>query len=104
MTLSTLSASLLAHSSELLVATVSQLVSSVETRPAGRSVRLSASAPSLLVEGTSLERDLVPIVSPADIHGTGEGRWGRRGKGTSLERDLVPIVSPADIHGTGEGR
>ncbi|XP_043229917.1 vacuolar protein sorting-associated protein 13A-like [Amphibalanus amphitrite] len=67
-TLSTLSASLLAHSSELLVATVSQLVSSVETRPAARSVRLSASAHSLLVEGTSLERDLVPIVSPADIH------------------------------------
>ena len=99
MTLSTLSASLLAHSSELLVATVNQLVSSVETRPAAHSVRLSASAHSLLVEGTSLERDLVPIVSPADIHGKGgEGEsWG-----TSLERGWVREALPVALRGREE--
>jgi hypothetical protein len=53
------------------VVTLAQFLASLETRPTGEAFKLSARVESFVVEGASIEHDLVPIITADNIY-TGE--------------------------------
>lgn len=52
---------------EILVLTLAQFLASIETRPSAEAFKLSARVESLVVEGASVENDLVPIITADNI-------------------------------------
>lgn len=52
--------------------TLHHLLTSIETRPAARAFHLSFRSESFLVEGVTLEQDLVPIITAEQPSGGGE--------------------------------
>lgn len=60
-TLANCSLSLINRGREVLVATITQFLASAETRPSAHAFKLSARVDSIIVEGSSLEHDLIPI-------------------------------------------
>lgn len=71
-TLANCTLSLVNGGKEILVATVTHFLSSLETRPGAKAYKVSARTESIVIEGASLENDLVPIVT-ADCVTSGEG-------------------------------
>lgn len=61
-TLANFSLSLLSKNKEVLVATVTQFLTSMETAPKLSAFKISARAESCVVEGVSQEGDLVPLI------------------------------------------
>lgn len=70
-TLANCTLSLVNGGKEILVATVTHFLSSLETRPGAKAYKVSARTESIVIEGASLENDLVPIVT-ADCVTSGE--------------------------------
>ncbi|KAM7249006.1 hypothetical protein ACFE04_004047 [Oxalis oulophora] len=66
-TVANLSLSLSSGGSEVLVVTMSDILTSIETRPAANSYKISASVESVVVEGASVEYSLIPIISSDNI-------------------------------------
>lgn len=62
-TLANCALSLINENREILVMTLTQFLMSVETRPSASAFRLSARTESFVVEGASVEHDLVPIIT-----------------------------------------
>ncbi|KAG1650405.1 Vacuolar protein sorting-associated protein 13C [Nymphon striatum] len=62
-TLANCALSLIDQNREILVMTLTQFLMSVETRPSADAFRLSARTESFVVEGASVEHDLVPIIT-----------------------------------------
>ncbi|KAG8198773.1 hypothetical protein JTE90_007083 [Oedothorax gibbosus] len=62
-TLANCTVSLVNEGKEILVATVTHFLSSLETRPGAKAYKVSARTESVVIEGASLENDLVPIVT-----------------------------------------
>ncbi|GIY87397.1 vacuolar protein sorting-associated protein 13C [Caerostris extrusa] len=52
---------------EILVATVTHFLSSLETRPGAKAYKVSARTESIVIEGASLENDLVPIITADNV-------------------------------------
>jgi hypothetical protein len=69
-TLANLAVSLLSHGHEIVVATLTQFLASVETRPAVSAFKFSARAESFVLEGVGSENELMPLLS-ADTLNTG---------------------------------
>ncbi|KAK2588797.1 hypothetical protein KPH14_001672 [Odynerus spinipes] len=61
-TLANFSLSLLSKNKEVLVLTITQFLTSIETAPKLSAFKISARAESFVIEGVSLEGDLVPLV------------------------------------------
>ncbi|RZF33558.1 hypothetical protein LSTR_LSTR008204 [Laodelphax striatellus] len=59
--------SLINRGREILVVTVAQFLASLEIRPSARAYKISARVESLVVEGASIEHDLVPILTADNI-------------------------------------
>ncbi|KFM68119.1 Vacuolar protein sorting-associated protein 13C, partial [Stegodyphus mimosarum] len=62
-TLANCTLSLINGDREILVATVTHFLSSLETRPGAKAYKVSARTESVVIEGASLENDLVPIIT-----------------------------------------
>lgn len=67
-TLANCSLSLLKRGHEVLVFSLAQFLASIETRPAARAFKLSARVESFLIEGASVEHDLVPIITADSLY------------------------------------
>ncbi|XP_024221985.1 vacuolar protein sorting-associated protein 13C [Bombus impatiens] len=59
--------SLLSYNREILVVTITQLLTSVEIRPLMSAFKVSARAESFVIEGVSAEGDLVPLITVDNI-------------------------------------
>ncbi|KAF8773523.1 Vacuolar protein sorting-associated protein 13C like protein [Argiope bruennichi] len=59
--------SLVNNGKEILVATVTHFLSSLETRPGAKAYKVSARTESIVIEGASLENDLVPIITADNV-------------------------------------
>ncbi|CAL1270146.1 unnamed protein product [Larinioides sclopetarius] len=59
--------SLVNSGKEILVATVTHFLSSLETRPGAKAYKVSARTESIVIEGASLENDLVPIITADNV-------------------------------------
>ncbi|KAG8309677.1 hypothetical protein J6590_078973 [Homalodisca vitripennis] len=66
-TLANCNLSLVNRGREILVLTLAQFLASIETRPSARAFKLSARVESFVVEGASVEHDLVPIITADNI-------------------------------------
>ncbi|KAK0164246.1 hypothetical protein PV328_002894 [Microctonus aethiopoides] len=66
-TLANWSLSFFSNNREILVATVTQFLTSIETRPELSAYKISARAESLVIEGASSENDLIPLVTADNI-------------------------------------
>lgn len=66
-TLANCSLSLVNHRSEVLVVTLTQFLASLETRPSAEAFKISARAESFVVEGASVENDLIPMITADNI-------------------------------------
>lgn len=55
------------HRSEVLVVTLTQFLASLETRPSAEAFKISARAESFVVEGASVENDLIPMITADNI-------------------------------------
>lgn len=55
--------SLINRGKEILVLTLAQFLASVETRPSAKAFKASARIESFVMEGASIEHDLVPIIT-----------------------------------------
>ncbi|KDR17657.1 Vacuolar protein sorting-associated protein 13C [Zootermopsis nevadensis] len=66
-TLANCSLSLVNHRREVLVVTLTQFLASLETRPSAQAFKVSARAESFVVEGASVENDLIPMVTADNI-------------------------------------
>ncbi|KAJ9582487.1 hypothetical protein L9F63_003180, partial [Diploptera punctata] len=66
-TLANCSLSLVNHRREVLVVTLTQFLASLETRPSAQAFKVSARAESFIVEGASMENDLIPMVTADNI-------------------------------------
>lgn len=66
-TLANCTFSLINFDKEILVITLTQFVTSVETRPSSKAFKISARTESFVVEGASIENDLVPIMTADNI-------------------------------------
>ncbi|XP_075226529.1 intermembrane lipid transfer protein VPS13A-like [Lycorma delicatula] len=67
MTLANCCLSLINRGREILVVTLAQFLASIETRPSAKAFKISARVESLVVEGASVEHDLVPIITADNI-------------------------------------
>ncbi|XP_068086254.1 intermembrane lipid transfer protein VPS13A [Anabrus simplex] len=67
-TLANCSLSLLNRRREILVVTLTQFLASIETRPSAQAFKVSARTESFVIEGASLENDLVPMATADNIH------------------------------------
>lgn len=52
---------------EILVLTLAQFLASIETRPSAHAFKISARVESFVVEGASVEHDLVPIITADNV-------------------------------------
>lgn len=59
--------SLLSYNREILVVTITQLLTSVEIRPLMSAFKVSARAESFVIEGVSAEGDLVPLITVDNV-------------------------------------
>jgi hypothetical protein len=66
-TLANCTLSLVNHRSEVLVMTLTQFLASLETRPSAQAFKISARAESFVVEGASMENDLIPMFTADNI-------------------------------------
>nr|CAD7393579.1 unnamed protein product [Timema cristinae] len=66
-TVANCSVSLVSHQHEVLVITLTQFLTSLETRPSAQAFKMSTRAESFVVEGTNLEYDLIPIVTADNV-------------------------------------
>lgn len=66
-TLANCNLSLVNRGREILVLTLAQFLASIETRPSARAFKVSARVESFVVEGASVEHDLVPIITADNI-------------------------------------
>ncbi|XP_071038592.1 intermembrane lipid transfer protein VPS13A [Parasteatoda tepidariorum] len=66
-TLANCTLSLINDGKEILVATITHFLSSLETRPGAKAYKVSARTESVVIEGASLENDLVPIITADNI-------------------------------------
>ncbi|XP_044592317.1 vacuolar protein sorting-associated protein 13A-like isoform X2 [Cotesia glomerata] len=66
-TLANWSFSLFSNDREILVTTITQFLTSIETRPECLAYKISARAESLVIEGASSENDLIPLVTADNI-------------------------------------
>lgn len=66
-TLANCTLSLINEEKEILVATVTHFLSSLETRPGAKAYKISARTESIVIEGASLENDLVPIITADNV-------------------------------------
>lgn len=66
-TLANCSLSLVNHRREVLVVTLTQFLASLETRPSAEAFKVSARAESFVIEGASMENDLIPMVTADNI-------------------------------------
>ncbi|XP_067142942.1 intermembrane lipid transfer protein VPS13A-like isoform X2 [Centruroides vittatus] len=66
-TLANCTFSLINFDKEILVITLTQFVTSIETRPSNKAFKISARTESFVVEGASIENDLVPIMTADNI-------------------------------------
>lgn len=66
-TLANCTLSLFNEEKEILVATVTHFLSSLETRPGAKAYKISARTESIVIEGASLENDLVPIITADNV-------------------------------------
>ena len=55
------------HRREVLVLTLTQFLASLETRPSAQAFKVSARAESFIVEGASMENDLVSMITADNI-------------------------------------
>lgn len=55
------------RSREILVLTLAQFLASIETRPSAQAFKISARVESFVVEGASVEHDLVPIITADNV-------------------------------------
>ena len=62
LTLANLSVSLICHGQEIALASVTQFLLSLETRPAASAFKLSARAENFLLEGLGADNELVPLI------------------------------------------
>ncbi|XP_063238425.1 intermembrane lipid transfer protein VPS13A-like [Bacillus rossius redtenbacheri] len=67
LTVANCAVSLLSTRREVLVLTLTQLLTSVETRPAAKAFKVSARAESFVLEGCSADGDLVPVITADNI-------------------------------------
>ncbi|CAH1390229.1 unnamed protein product [Nezara viridula] len=67
-TLANCSLSLLNRGHEVMVLTLAQFLASLETRPSAKAFKLSGRVESFVIEGISLEHDLVPIITADNIY------------------------------------
>ncbi|XP_047103973.1 vacuolar protein sorting-associated protein 13A-like [Schistocerca piceifrons] len=67
-TVANCSLSLINHRKEIVVVTLTQFLASLETRPSAKAFKISMRIESFVVEGTSLENELVPMVSADNVH------------------------------------
>ncbi|KAL0830292.1 hypothetical protein ABMA28_002492 [Loxostege sticticalis] len=63
LTLANCSLTLMNRSKEVLVVTLTQFLSSLETRPSAKAYKLSARAESIVIEGATSDGELVPLLS-----------------------------------------
>ncbi|KAL1131713.1 hypothetical protein AAG570_011326 [Ranatra chinensis] len=90
-TLANCSLSLVNRGHEILVLTLGQFLASLETRPTAEAFKLSARVESFVVEGASIEHDLVPIVTADNIYtGTTSMNF------LSVDFEKNPLNSEAD--------
>lgn len=61
------SLSLFSDNREILVATITQFLTSIETQPERSAYKISARAESFVIEGASSENDLIPLVTADNI-------------------------------------
>ncbi|XP_066588204.1 intermembrane lipid transfer protein VPS13A-like isoform X2 [Prorops nasuta] len=66
-TLANCSLSLLSEEKEVIVLTITQFLTSVETQPVQSSFKISARAESFVIEGISIEGELVPLITVDNI-------------------------------------
>ncbi|KAF7991246.1 hypothetical protein HCN44_002808 [Aphidius gifuensis] len=66
-TLANLSFTLLSNEREIFLITISQFLTSIETRPELSAYKLSARAESFVIEGVSIDNDLIPLVTADNI-------------------------------------
>lgn len=59
--------SLLSKGKEMLIVTVTQFLTSIETRPTLSAFKVSVRAESLVIEAISIEGDLVPLITVDNV-------------------------------------
>ncbi|XP_066901628.1 intermembrane lipid transfer protein VPS13A isoform X3 [Halyomorpha halys] len=90
-TLANCSLSLLNRGHEVMVLTLAQFLASLETRPSAKAFKLSGRVESFVIEGISLEHDLVPIITADNIY-TGN----TASNFLSIDFEKNPLNSEAD--------